>query len=85
MVLRRAIESTQNASGEYRTSLAAYGMLVSVSRKGNCYDNAVPEFVFPPLEVELLSRSDWPSVRTLRWDTSVQRRTKSSSARQRSF
>jgi len=39
--------------------LAAYGMLASMSRKGDCYDNAVAESFFSTLEFELLSRSDW--------------------------
>ena len=34
-------------------------MLASMSRKGNCYDNAVAESFFSTLEFELLSRSDW--------------------------
>ena len=58
-MLRRPIESTQYASGEYRASLAAYGMLASMSGKGDCYDNAVAESFFSTLEFELLMHSDW--------------------------
>ena len=47
------------ASGEYRTTLAAYGMLASMSGKGDCYDNALAESFFSTLEFELLMQSDW--------------------------
>ena len=50
--MRRPIESKQYASGDYRRALAAYGMLASMSRKGNCYDNAVAESFFSTLEFE---------------------------------
>ena len=37
----------------------AAGLMASMSRKGDCYDNAVAESFFSTLEFELLSRSDW--------------------------
>jgi putative transposase len=49
----------QYASGEYRTELAAHGMIVSMSGKGDCYDNAVAESFFATLEFELLQKNDW--------------------------
>ncbi len=33
--------------------------LASMSRTGDCYDNAVAESLFSTLEFELLSQSDW--------------------------
>jgi transposase InsO family protein len=45
---------SQYASGEYRTELAAHGMIASMSGKGDCYDNAVAESFFATLEFELL-------------------------------
>ncbi len=49
----------QYAAGDYRARLASYGMKASMSRKGNCYDNAVAESFFATLEWELIGQSDW--------------------------
>jgi len=43
------------ASREYRTVLAAHGMRQSMSRKGDCWDNAVAESFFSTLEHELVA------------------------------
>jgi len=45
----------------YRAELAAHGMVASMSRKGDCYDNAVAESFFATLEFELLRKHDWPT------------------------
>jgi transposase InsO family protein len=50
---------SQYASGAYRAELAAHGMAASMSRKGNCYDNAVAESFFSTLEFELVMTADW--------------------------
>lgn len=50
---------SQYASEAYRTELAAHGMLASMSRKGDCYDNAVAESFFATLEFELIMKNDW--------------------------
>ena len=34
-------------------------MLCSMSRTGDCYDNAVPESFFATLEQELVQRNSW--------------------------
>lgn len=44
----------QYASDEYRNKLAAHGVKASMSRKGNCYDNAYVESFFRTLKVELI-------------------------------
>ncbi len=36
------------ASARYRAALTAYGMVASMSRKGDCWDNAVAESFFAP-------------------------------------
>lgn len=41
------------ASGDYRARLAHYGMAASMSRTGNCWDNAVAESFFGTLKTEL--------------------------------
>lgn len=50
---------SQYASSAYRAELAAHGMQASMSRKGNCYDNAVAESFFSTLEFELLMLTEW--------------------------
>jgi len=52
-VLRRPLESTPHASASYREILDAYGIQSSMSRSGDCYDNAVAESFFSTLEFEL--------------------------------
>lgn len=43
---------TQFASGAYRQVLAMHGLLASMSRKGNCYDNAFIESFWSSLKYE---------------------------------
>lgn len=50
---------SQYASVDYQALLAAHGLVASMSRKGNCWDNAVAESFFATLELELIVRSDW--------------------------
>ena len=45
---------TQYASGEYQAALQAQGIVCSMSRKGNCWDNAVAESFFATLKKELV-------------------------------
>lgn len=45
---------SQYASSEYRARLAAEGVRASMSRRGNCYDNAVVESFFGTLKIELV-------------------------------
>jgi transposase InsO family protein len=49
----------QYACTAYRELLAAHGVEVSMSRRGNCWDNAVAESFFATLERELIDRCDW--------------------------
>lgn len=42
----------QYASSDFRTALKAFGFIQSMSRKGNCYDNAVAESFFHTLKTE---------------------------------
>jgi transposase InsO family protein len=52
---------SQYASADYRQALAQYGMQQSMSRKGNCWDNAVVESFFGTLKEELIYRGSWPT------------------------
>jgi len=42
----------QYASADFRKILGAFGFIQSMSRKGNCYDNAVAESFFHTLKIE---------------------------------
>ena len=50
---------SQYASTEYRAALAAHGMVCSMSRKGDCWDNAVAESFWATLKAELVDGSDY--------------------------
>src|SRR5690349_1459287 len=46
----------QYASGDYRSALAQAGLTASMSRKGNCYDNAAMESFWSTLKLEMVYR-----------------------------
>ena len=50
---------SQYASVAYRALLAAHGAVASMSRKGDCWDNAVAESFFATLSMELRARHRW--------------------------
>lgn len=60
-LLHHSDRGSQYLSYEYQQLLAAHGMLSSMSRKGNCWDNAVAESFFATLKLELAYRSHWRS------------------------
>ena len=43
---------SQYASDDFRAALGALGMMVSMRRKGNCWDNAVPDRFIATLKTE---------------------------------
>ncbi len=45
---------SQYASGDFRRLLLEHGVIQSMSRKGNCYDNAVAESFFHTLKTEVV-------------------------------
>lgn len=53
-LIHHSDRGTQYASEAYRTKLAEYNMVPSMSRKGNCYDNACKESFFSLLKKELI-------------------------------
>ena len=57
---------TQYASAAYQQELRAYGIQCSMSRRGNCWDNAVVESFFATLKIELIHRRAWPTRREVR-------------------
>ena len=50
---------SQYASGDYQAVLTAEGIVCSMSRRGNCWDNAVAESFFATLKVELVHDASW--------------------------
>ena len=50
---------SQYASDDFQACLSAHGMICSMSRKGNCWDNAVAESFFSTLKLELVHDADW--------------------------
>jgi putative transposase len=53
-VIFHSDRGVQYACHEFRKLLATYGMIQSMSGKGNCYDNAVCESFFSTLKTELV-------------------------------
>lgn len=49
----------QYVATAYQDLLATHGFEASMSRKGDCWDNAVAESFFATLEVELIARRRW--------------------------
>lgn len=60
-LIQHTNRGSQYASHDYRAALAAQQAIQSMSRKGDCYDNAVAESFFATLEHELLSDADFHS------------------------
>ena len=53
-LIHHSDQGAQYTSGAYRQLLEAHGLVASMSRKGNCYDNAVAESFFSTLKNELI-------------------------------
>jgi len=58
-LLHHSDRGSQYACADYRAVLEAHGMTASMSRKGNCWDNAVAESFFATLELELILNHRW--------------------------
>jgi putative transposase len=56
----------QYTSAAHRERLAEAGITVSMSRKGNCWDNAVAESFFATVKKDVVHRRDWSSRLELR-------------------
>jgi len=65
-LLHHSDRGCQYTSHEYRDALAALGITVSMSRTGNCWDNAVAESFFSTLKNELVHRRTWSTQLELR-------------------
>ena len=66
-VIHHSDRGIQYACAEYRRELQRHGLVASMSRKGNCYDNAAMEAFWSTLKREALEESDsWSSDRVRR-------------------
>jgi putative transposase len=58
-LLHHSDRGVQYAATDYRELLVAHHITASMSRRANCYDNAVAESFFATLRWELLDRHRW--------------------------
>lgn len=58
-LIHHSDRGSQYASYDYRNLLSDYGMLMSMSRKGNCWDNAPMESFFGTLKKELIHHKQY--------------------------
>jgi putative transposase len=65
-LLHHSDRGCQYTSFEYREALRRHSIAVSMSRKGNCWDNAVAESFFSTLKVELVHGRRWSDRAELR-------------------
>lgn len=65
-LLHHSDRGCQYTSDDYRSALADLGVSVSMSRKGNCWDNAVAESFFATIKNELVYPQRWASRTDLR-------------------
>ena len=67
-LLHHSDQGRQYGSEEFQNALRLQGITCSMSRRGNCWDNAVMESFFSSLKTERVSRSTYPSRRHARAD-----------------
>ena len=58
-LIHRTDRGSQYASRVYRSRLVEQGMVCSMSRRGECWDNAVGERFFGSLKDDLIYRVQW--------------------------
>ena len=65
-LIHHSDRGSQYASGDYRAALTVHGISCSMSRKGDCWDNACVESFFATLKTELIHRRPWPTMQEAR-------------------
>jgi transposase InsO family protein len=60
-LIHHSDRGSQYAAGDYRDILRAAAIVQSMSRKGNCWDNAPMESFFGTLKTELFHQGDYPN------------------------
>jgi len=67
-LLHHSDRGSQYASDDYQTLLTQFQMIGSMSRKGNCYDNAPMESFFGTFKTELTFHCDYATRNEARLD-----------------
>jgi putative transposase len=67
-LIHHSDRGSQYAAGDYRDILQAAAIIQSMSRKGNCWDNAPMESFFGTLKTELVHDREYPDRETARRD-----------------
>lgn len=67
-VLHHSDQGTQYTSEDFQRLLESHGIVCSMSRRGNCWDNAAMESFFSTLKTERLSRKNYRTRDELRAD-----------------
>jgi len=65
-LIHHSDRGSQYAAGDYRNILQAAAIIQSMSRKGNCWDNAPMESFFGTLKTELVHHREYPDRDTAR-------------------
>jgi putative transposase len=60
-LLHHSDRGSPYASGDYRQALRQRGLVASMSRSGDCWDNAVAESFFATLKTELVDHERYPT------------------------
>jgi putative transposase len=60
-LLHHSDRGVQYACEAYRSFLQRHGLVASMSRTGNCYDNALMESFFGTFKTELIYQEDYPT------------------------
>src|ERR1044071_3837921 len=60
-LIHHSDRGSQYAAGDYRDILQAVAIVQSMSRKGNCWDNAPMESFFGTLKTELVHHGEYPN------------------------
>jgi transposase InsO family protein len=60
-LLHHSDRGTHYTGAGYQAALAAHGLTPSMSRVGECWDNAVAESFFATLKTELVADARWPT------------------------
>jgi putative transposase len=69
-VLHQSDQGSQYTSEDFQRLLDSHGIVCSMRRRGNCWDNAAMESVFSTLKTERLSRRQYRTRDELRADVS---------------
>jgi len=60
-LIHHSDRGSQYASNDYQKLLKKHGIICSMSRKGDCFDNAMAESFFSTIKKDLIYRYSWPT------------------------